>query len=55
MLSPSSCLFLVVTLWTVAHQTPLFIGFSWQEGNAIYIGYIVHFVQFVIPNFDDVQ
>ena len=43
MLSHFSCLVLFVTIWTVARQTPLFMGFSWQEGNAIYIGYIVHF------------
>ena len=31
MLSHSSCVALFVTLWTVAHQAPLSIGFSRQE------------------------
>ena len=31
MLSYLSCAQLFVTLWTVAHQTPLFMGFSRQE------------------------
>ena len=31
MLSCSSCVWLFVTLWTVAHQTPLSMGFSRQE------------------------
>ena len=44
MLSHFSWLLLFVTVWTVARQAPLFMGFSWQESNAIYIGYIVHFV-----------
>ena len=26
-----SCVWLLVTLWTIAHQTPLFMGFSRQE------------------------
>ena len=31
MLSRFSCVRLLVTLWTVARQTPLFMGFSKQE------------------------
>ena len=31
MLSPFSRVQLFVTLWTVAHQVPLFMGFSRQE------------------------
>ena len=30
-LSPFSCVWLFVTLWTVAHQAPLSMGFSGQE------------------------
>ena len=30
-LSPFSCVWLCVTLWTVAHQAPWFMGFSRQE------------------------
>ena len=30
-LSPFSCVQLLVTLWTVAHQAPLSMGFSRQE------------------------
>ena len=31
MLSPFSCVQLCVTLWAVACQTPLYMGFSRQE------------------------
>ena len=30
-LNPFSCVQLFVTLWTVVHQAPLSLGFSWQE------------------------
>ena len=31
MLNYFTCVQLFVTLWIVAHQTPLSMGFSWQE------------------------